>query len=754
MIEFLFSYPAELFARGELILVLPWWQFALLPFGIAAFAYIVLGYFGLRAPTRTSDRVILALLRSLALALVLFSLSRPLLEVDSPVAPPNLIGVLLDNSLSMQISDFDGEPRSELIRTQFDAASGGLLLALQQRFETRLFQFGANTQPLTDVKTMDYGDGDSNLAHALEVVQQALQGEPLAGLVVISDGATMESAELDALLLTLRAAQVPVYSIGVGQTSYARDIEISRVRLPLRVLEGSQVLADVTLTQSGYDGQTLDLVVEDDGRILHKHPVRLEPGMQTVRMNLDTDDSGPRKLRFYLANQSGEQIVDNNHQQAMLTVNDAKMRILYFEGEPRFELKFVRRAVADDSSLGVTGLIRTADAKFYRVGIVSPEDLQKGFPITREELFGYDALILGSVEISLLSREQQEMIVEFVSERGGGLLLLGGRHAFAEGGYHDSPLSEISPLVIESQAQPEFSREIKIQPTTAAWVQPALRLAGSNEESISRWQTLPPLTIVNPIRRIKPGATLLLSSTPEATEDLYVAMAFQRYGRGKVIAFPVQNSWLWQMHHEIELEDQSHEILWRQLLRWLVEGVPPRLDLALSRHMIHSGGSIRLRSELLDLGVETENPPQLRALLTTPNGLERVIPLPRHPSLPGIFETDIAADEPGDYWLRVEYDDDGSVISSAESRFSVTLAGSEYHQSQLDEPLLRKIAITTNGAYFAAADADELADTLETQQRGATTLQRYELWDMPAIFLLLATCLCSEWGYRRRRSLV
>src|SRR5210317_691461 len=123
MIEFLFSHPAELFSRGELVLVLPWWQFALLPLVIAAFAFIVLGYFGLRGRTRTPDRVILSLLRGLALALVLFSLSRPLLEVSSPVAQPNLVGVLLDNSLSMQISDFDGAQRSELIRTQFDAKS-------------------------------------------------------------------------------------------------------------------------------------------------------------------------------------------------------------------------------------------------------------------------------------------------------------------------------------------------------------------------------------------------------------------------------------------------------------------------------------------------------------------------------------------------------------------------------------------------------------------------------------------------------
>jgi len=754
MIEFLFSHPAELFARGELVLALPWWQFALLPLGVAAFAFIVLGYFDLRGRTGTLDRVILALLRGLGLALVIFSLSRPLLEVSSSVAQPNLVGVLLDNSLSMQIRDFAGAPRSDLIRAQFDATSGGLLRALQQRFETRLFQFGADTQPLTDVATMDYADGDSNLVGALKVVQQTLQGEPLAGLVVISDGAIQATAELDSLLLALRAAQVPVYSVGVGQTHYARDIEISRIRLPRRVLKGSRVLADVTLTQQGYDALTLDLVVAGNGRILHKQPLRLEPGTQTIRVNFDIDESGAHQLSFYLANQAGEQISANNSQQAMLTVNDTKMRILYFEGEPRFELKFVRRAVADDANLGVTGLIRTADAKFYRVGVETPEELQHGFPITRDELFAYDALILGSVEISLLSREQQEMIVEFVSERGGGLLLLGGHHAFAEGGYQDSPLNDISPVVIEHQAQPEFRREVKIQPTAAAWVQPALRLAASNKESIDRWQTLPPLTIVNPIRQIKPGATLLLGSMPEAAEEPYVAMAFQRYGRGKVIAFPVQNSWLWQMHHEIELEDQSHEILWRQLLRWLVEGVQPRLDLALSSHQIHSGGTIKLRSELLDLGIEMETQPELRAVLTMPNGLEQFRPLARHPTLPGVYETEIVAAGPGDYWLHVEFDDDGNLISSAESRFSVTLAGNEYHQSQMNEQLLRKIATTTNGAFFTATDADQLADALKTRQRGATTLLRYELWDMPAIFLLLVTCLCLEWGYRRWRNLV
>ena len=754
MFEFLFKYPAELFAQGSYVLTLPGWQLALIALGVLAITFVLLGYSSLRGHTKNHNRLAVTLLRSLAISLVLFSLSRPLLEVTTQIPQPNVVGVLLDNSISMKVRDFAGAPRSDFIGQQFDTETGSLLRSLQQKFDTRLFKFGEDTQAITDVKTLDYGDGDSNLSRALEVVQEALKGEPIAGLVVISDGAMKSPEKLIDPLLSLRAENIPVYSIGVGQVQYQRDIEVRQVKLPRQVLRGSRVMAKVAISQQGYDGQMVDLLIEDDSRILHKQPIRLEAGMQFFKIPLAIEDAGERQLKFYLANKTGEQIAANNHRQGMLSVDNRKMRILYFEGEPRFELKFIRRAIADDGNLAVTGLIRTADAKFYRVGIESQQELRNGFPITRSELFSYDALILGSVEISLLSREQQEMIVEFVSQRGGGLLMLGGRHAFAEGGYRDSLLHDISPVVMADQAQPEFSLDIKIQPTEAAWVHPALLLAESNEKSIARWLTLPPLTIVNPIRQVKPGATLLLTSSPTAQQTPYVAMAFQRYGRGKVVAFPVQNSWIWQMHIDIDPGDQTHEILWRQLLRWLVEGVPPRLSLSLSTHKIHSGGTLKLRSEVLKFGANTDDPQHLRAVVTSPTGEEQVTHLTRHSSLPGIYETEIPAANPGDYQLRVEFDEQGEVISSEESRFIVSHEGSEYYQSEMNEKLLHNIAAETNGRFFSPDDMDKLVDALGTHQRGASTLVSYELWDMPAIFLLLVFLLSAEWGYRRWRSLV
>ncbi len=754
MFEFLFKYPAEFFERGSLILAMPWWQFAILPLGISILGFIVLGYFRLGRPLEIKHRAFIVAMRSLAIAVVILSLSGPLLEVASQAPQPNLVGILIDNSISMGVTDLDGRPRSDFISQQLNPLNDNLLRALQENFDTKLFKFGEGAQPLSDINSLDYGDADSDLSNALDVVQESLKAQPLAGLIVISDGAVGSNPELDASLLSLRAAEIPVYSIGLGQSKYDRDIEMTRVNLPAKVLNGSRIVADVTLKQQGYDGQTVELLVEDDSRILHKQRVRLKPGIQSVKIPLKTTEAGPRQLKFYLADGVDEAITGNNSNQGMLSVDNTRMRILYFEGEPRFEFKFIRRAVAEDENLAVTGLVRTADAKYYRLGIESRDDLRNGFPITREELFSYHAVILGSVEISQLSREQQAMIAEFVSQRGGGLLMLGGRHAFAEGGYRDSILRDILPVIMADQAQAEFMRQIKIQPTNAGWVHPALLIADNQEKSMARWLTLPALTTVNPIQQIKPGATLLLTGSATGQDRPYVALASQRYGRGKVVAFPVQNSWLWQMHHDIELVDQTHQILWRQLLRWLVDSVPGRLSLSLSSDVIHTNGVIRLRSEILDADFKADNQAQSRAILTAANGLEQVRPLTRNPALQGVYEAEISVADPGDYRLRIELDENGEVISSLETGFKVSDQGREYYQSEMNEKLLRRISSETRGEFYTPGSLDQLPDALATHRRGSTVPVVYELWDMPLLFLLLVVFLASEWGYRRWQNLV
>ena len=166
-------------------------------------------------------------------------------------------------------------------------------------------------------------------------------------------------------------------------------------------------------------------------------------------MRFTVNEAGPRVLRFRVSPQEGELVTENNAREALIDVRDRKEKILYFEGEPRFEYKFIRRAIPEGDNLIVTSLMRTADNKHMRQGVDGPDELVAGFPKTREELFAYRALIIGSLEAAAFTGDQLRMIAEFVDRRGGGLLMLGGPRAFAEGGYAGTAVADVLPVVLD-----------------------------------------------------------------------------------------------------------------------------------------------------------------------------------------------------------------------------------------------------------------------------------------------------------------
>ena len=249
------------------------------------------------------------------------------------------------------------------------------------------------------------------------------------------------------------------------------------------------------------------------------------------------------------------------------------VKILYYEGEPRWEIKYLRRAVADDKRLRVSLLQRTAENKFLRLNVESADELAGGFPRTRSELFKYQGLILGSIEAGYFTPDQLQMIADFVNLRGGGLLMLGSDRSFAEGGYAGTPVADVLPVVLDptrADSEESFFAEVSVQTTRAGASHPSTLIADTEEASLERWSRLPPVTVVNPISEVKPGATTLLT-----TPDGLVVLAFQRYGAGKSMAFAVQDSWLWAMHSDISPDlDHIHASFWRQTLHWLADSVP------------------------------------------------------------------------------------------------------------------------------------------------------------------------------------
>ncbi|MFW6202344.1 MAG: hypothetical protein ACOC8B_07190, partial [Gemmatimonadota bacterium] len=433
--EFLFKYRPLVFENGRVVFDPPWSPTALIAAGTAA--VVIVGWAYARAAdgdVRTHHRIALGGLRVGALAVVLFCLSRPLLLVPVVIPQENWVGVLLDDSRSMRIADLDGESRADFVRSRF-GDGGDLLNALSERFRLRFFRFSEGTRRVPGVDALGFAGRGTDLGGALDRARDELSSVPLSGLVVLTDGASNAAEPPSASLLGLEAAGVPVFAVGVGDETFERDIELVRVAAPANVLRGGSALVDVVVRQAGFGGRTVELVVEEGGRIATTHPVELaaDGEARVVRVPVPATEPGPRRYRFRIEPQPGELIEENNAREALVTVRDGREKMLYLEGEPRFEMRFLRRAVEDDDNLQLVTLQRTARGRFVRLDVDSAGELAGGFPTTREELFDYRALILGSIEASFFTHEQLEMIAEFVGRRGGGLLALGGPRALAEG---------------------------------------------------------------------------------------------------------------------------------------------------------------------------------------------------------------------------------------------------------------------------------------------------------------------------------
>ena len=753
MFELLFKYRPVAFEEGVFAFRPTAATYAATILVVAAAVVTLRTYRQVRAHSRPVDRGVLAGMRLAVLALLVVCLWRPVLVLSQVEPQQNFLGVLVDDSRSMRIADVDGESRAGVVRRQLGAESP-LLAALADRFAVRLFGFSSRTERVDSVGDLAHDGTRTDVGQALTRAWEELSGVPLSGIVLVTDGADNADGSIEETLLPLQAAGVPVFTVGLGRDVYSRDVQISRVDTPRTVLKGAALVVDVVVAQTGYRGERVSLVVEDEGRIVADEAVTLpadgEPA--TVRVRFTAADAGPRLFSFRIAPRPDEMVTQNNERNVLVVVEDTREKVLYFEGEPRWEVKFLRRAVADDENLQLAVLQRTAENKFMRLGVEDAEDLVGGFPRTRAELFQYRALVLGGIEANHFTPDQLRMIADFVGERGGGLLMLGSRRSFAEGGYAGTPVADVLPVAMEpapAEDGPRFFVETDVRPTRAGRTHPATQIAETEQASSARWLDLPPITLVNAVREVKPGATTLLTSGDESL----VVLAFQRYGAGKALAFPVQDSWMWQMHVDIDVEDQTHETLWRRLLRWMVDGVPDQVEADVPAERVEVGEPLALGAEVDDANYEEVNTSQVSAWVTDPDDELFEVPMDWTADRDGEYRASLTPRKEGLYEVRVEAAQDGELIGSDTTWVRVAASDAEYYDSTRRTAFLERIAAETGGRFYTADDLDGLADDVQTVGGGVTVIEERDLWDMPAVLLAFLVLVVGEWGYRRARGL-
>lgn len=346
--------------------------------------------------------------------------------------------------------------------------------------------------------------------------------------------------------------------------------------------------------------------------------------------------------------------------------------------------------------------------------------------------------------------------------------MLGSEKSFSEGGYAGTALAEALPVALDASAQTEASagpgarqtdarfRWLKISVTPLGAAHPVTQLAANQADNEARFLALPPLSSVNDVTRVKPGASALLAGTAEGGEGDgpdRVVLAFQRYGRGRAFAFPIQDSWRWQMHADVAVEDVSHETFWRQMLRQLVSGVGGPVSAQLSSGLVSPGAPVTIRADVSDETFIRVNDAVVNAAVRKPNGDVQDVPLRWTVDKDGEYSGEFRPDERGVYEVRVNAGRAGRLLGEDVSHLRVADLQVEFRGAEMKADLLRRIATETGGRFYTPDGAGSLSEDLTYSPKTASVVDEKELWDMPATFLGILMCLAFEWIYRKYRGL-
>jgi hypothetical protein len=455
--EFLFKYPATVFRKGNFVFASGWSPWVLVLLIVAA--GVGLAWHLRRSPGRLEGRRLIAvgLLEFAALALALFLLWQPAVSIQSLRAQQNVVSIVLDTSESMSLVE-DGQTRLEKARTLLNS---GLVKELEEKFQVRIYGFSGSLERLHDLESAAPSGKATRIGEAVSSLLTESGAVPLGAVVVLSDGADNSEIFDRRLMAEIRQSRVPVHAVGIGRTAMPEDTEISDVNIAPRALPNSRVNAHVTIRHAGAKQQTSRLSVRAGSRVVASKNITLRRGetVQTEWVDFSAGDPGVHNLTFLLDPVTDEQILGNNSVSRVLDVPRSRRTVLYVEGEPRWEYKFIRRANDGDASVRLLSMLRTTPNKFYRQGVDDANELVKGFPDKAEDLFAYDALLIGSIEAAFFSPEQQEAIKEFVNRRGGSLLMLGGKRGLAQGGWGVSKVADVLPVELPGPSPETFVRE-------------------------------------------------------------------------------------------------------------------------------------------------------------------------------------------------------------------------------------------------------------------------------------------------------
>jgi uncharacterized membrane protein len=765
MFEFFFKYPRSVYVRGHFAFLGAWpkWTLVLLILAAAAaLAWLIRSRLSQAAPAMRGWRVwVIWGLQTLLAAILLMLLWQPAITIAELKPQQNIIAVLVDDSRSMGISE-DGSTRQA---QAVNALQNGVLTSLNHGFQTRLYRVDDVPARIDNLNDLKPTAPSTRIGDSLKQLSEETSDLPIGAVVLLSDGDDNTGGISADAINALRARHIPVHTVGFGHERAAHDVELDDAVVAPRALADSRIAAKITFHQRGYAAAKINLAVRDvttgQSKMLASRVVTLGPdgNVQTQTLMFDIGGAGARTLQIAAIPLAGEENTANNTLTRVVNVGSDPRRILYVEGEPRWEFKFIREAEEGDRMVHIASMVRTSENKIYRQGISDPKELASGFPERAEDLFAYQGLIIGSVEAGYFNPAQQELIREFVDRRGGGLLLLGGQFSLADGGWNASNLTDLFPTTLPTQAG-TFHREADPRngtTHTTAELAPAgmdsiiTRLLDDPAANAAKWKTLPYLMDYEDPGTPKPGAAVLANMiTPEGRK--LPLLITENFGRGRTAIMATGGSWRWQM--SLPLGDTAHDLFWQQLLRWVVSDTPGHVTASVPAQMLLDNGAVILTADVRDQQYNPAPDAKVEAHILGPSGVSALVEMSPVPDNPGQFQAAWSAPKTGAYLTEVTAQRNATELGRDVLTFQRMDGVAENFHTEQNRDLLERLATQTGGQYWKPADLGKLASAIPFSEAGVTMRETKDLWDLPLVFLVLLLLRFSEWWLRRKWGIV
>ncbi len=791
MLEKMIKYPIDVFREGNFSFGAPLPGLLIAVLLVSLFAATIWAYRSTHGRTGRTFRGILIFFRTVVLCLLAFCLLKPFLTIYQTSPDDSYLLVMVDLSKSMQITDStDGATRLDRANELLFSEEKGILEKLNAKFKVRFFGFDTTAKRLPS-EPLNAANGEStDIPQAVNEALDDLQGIPLSGAVLLTDGADRSGTDIAKLAMQIRERKLPIHTVGIGSEAGNPDLELVKVDTPRTAEEDFPVEMWLTLKRKGFQGKTVNVQLISDGRILKTEAVDMDkeaswmPQLRVTDGSSDTKtervllrfiprEAGTQRFEVHAELGETEAVPQNNTKTFLLKVAPTKrVKILFVDGKPRSEFGFIKRALNNDPNIQLTDRFLTSianDKRHYGGTQSEAAHSFRFYPDQKEILFDFDAIILGNVDASQFTRVQLENTHEFVRTRGGGLLMLGGskslgNHELSEAYIH-TPIAQCLPVELELGASPaplaprrrgSQSAEdtgYKLQLTPEGQVETLMALANSPTENIARWTRLPTLMGYSKVKRAKAGALVLAEHPTDRNEfGNRILIATHNYSAGRVMVFTPHTSWRWRMH--TPHADDSYERFWRQVAKWLTTAPKEHLKLDIAKTAYSLKEPVIIEVTATDPQFEPTNNAKLRAIVVDETRKRRELKLEQVLGKDGFYTARFIPNRYGEYTVTATGTLDGENLGEQQSLFEVKTSYAEFSNAELNVELLKTLAEGSGGGYYNMEEATQLVNRIPLVESATSKITDVDIWDMPLIFGLVIVFLGFEWFLRKRGGLV